>query len=98
VALKVLPFAAALDQRHLQRFRNEALAAAQLDHPHIVAVYGVGAERGVHYYAMQYIDGCTLADVISGLRERVAAKERQGDKETARDKVTCQEEDGNFTA
>src|SRR5436309_14323804 len=61
VAVKVLPFAAALDERHLQRFRNEALAAAQLDHPHIVPVYAVGQERGVHYYAMQFIDGRTVA-------------------------------------
>src|SRR5262249_12861842 len=57
VALKVLPFAAALDPRHLQRFKNEAQAAAQLHHTNIVPVFGVGCERGVHYYAMQYIEG-----------------------------------------
>jgi serine/threonine protein kinase/Flp pilus assembly protein TadD len=68
VALKVLPFAAALDPKHLQRFRNEALAAAHLNHPHIVPVYGVGCERGVHYYAMQLVEGQTLADLIRGLR------------------------------
>ena len=77
VALKVLPFAATLDARQLQRFKNEAQAAAQLHHQHIVPVYGVGTERGVHYYAMQYIDGRTLAAVIQELRrhEHLDAKE-----------------------
>src|SRR3569623_970572 len=46
VALKVLPFAAALDARQLQRFKTEAQAAAQLHHQHIVPVYGVGCDRG----------------------------------------------------
>jgi serine/threonine protein kinase len=65
VALKVLPFAATMDPRQLQRFRNEAQAAASLEHPHIVPVYFVGSERGVHYYTMQFIDGRTLAQVIA---------------------------------
>jgi tetratricopeptide (TPR) repeat protein len=68
VALKVLPFAASLDARQLQRFKNEAQAAASLHHTHIVPVFGVGCERGVHYYAMQLIDGQTLAEVIAALR------------------------------
>jgi serine/threonine protein kinase len=68
VALKVLPFAATLDSKQLQRFRNEAHAAAQLHHSHIVPIYGVGSERGVHYYAMQYIEGQSLADIIANLR------------------------------
>ena len=53
----MLPFAATMDPRHLQRFHNEAQAAASLHHEHIVPVYAVGCERGVHYYAMQFIDG-----------------------------------------
>jgi tetratricopeptide (TPR) repeat protein/serine/threonine protein kinase len=68
VALKVLPLAAALDARQLQRFKNEALAAASLHHEHIVPVYGVGCERGVHYYAMQLIEGHSLAAVLHALR------------------------------
>lgn len=67
VALKVLPFAAALDARQLQRFKNEAQAAAQLHHPNIVPVYAVGCERGVHYYAMQYVEGQSLAALIRAL-------------------------------
>jgi serine/threonine protein kinase len=73
VALKVLPFAAALDARQLQRFRNEAQAAAQLHHTNIVPVHYVGCERGVHFYAMQFIEGQTLAEVIADLRARAAA-------------------------
>lgn len=70
VALKVLPFASALDAKQLQRFKNEAQSAAQLHHQNIVPVYGVGSERGVHYYAMQFIDGQTLAALIGELRTR----------------------------
>lgn len=69
VALKVLPFAAVLDARQLQRFKMEALAAAQLHHTNIVPVYSVGCERGVHYYAMQYVDGQPLSAVIRELRK-----------------------------
>ena len=72
VALKVLPFAAAMDDRQLQRFKNEAQAAASLHHPHIVPVFGVGCERGVHYYAMQLIEGQTLATVIGELSKHDA--------------------------
>ena len=68
VAVKVLPFAATLDSRHLQRFRNEAQAAAQLHHTNIVPVYAVGCERSVHYYAMQFIEGQSLAEVIRQMR------------------------------
>src|SRR5262249_51590965 len=70
VALKVLPFAAALDAKQLQRFKNEAQAAANLHHTNIVPVHAVGCERGVHYYAMQFIEGQTLAAVIAQLRQQ----------------------------
>lgn len=76
VAVKVLPFAAALDARCLQRFRNEAQAAAQLHHTNIVPVYAVGCERSVHYYAMQLIDGQSLADVIREMRRAAGRSTR----------------------
>jgi serine/threonine protein kinase len=69
VALKVLPFAATMDPRHLQRFQNEARAAACLQHRHIVPVHAVGCERGVHYYANQFIDGQSLAAIIGPQRQ-----------------------------
>jgi serine/threonine protein kinase len=72
VALKVLPFAGALDARQLQRFKNEAQAAAHLQHQNIVPVHFVGCDRGVHYYAMQFIDGHTLAAVIADCGLRIA--------------------------
>ena len=68
VALKILPFAAVLDDRQLQRFKNEAQAAGLLRHPNIVAVHGVGVERGVHYYAMELIVGQSLAELIAHVR------------------------------
>jgi serine/threonine protein kinase len=72
VALKVLPFAAAVDSRQLQRFKNEALAAAHLRHENIVPVYAVGEERGVHYYAMQFIEGRSLATLVTELQASTA--------------------------
>lgn len=74
VALKVLPFAATMDPRYLQRFKHEAQAAAMLHHPHIVPVYGVGCERGVHYYAMQLIEGRSLAAVVEEMKPSPTAK------------------------
>jgi serine/threonine protein kinase/WD40 repeat protein len=70
VALKVLSLAGGLDARQLQRFRAEAQAAAGLHHTNIAPVYAVGCERGVHYYAMQFIDGPSLAQVIAARRQQ----------------------------
>lgn len=70
VALKVLSLAGGLDPIRLQRFRNEAQAAAQLHHTHIVPVYAVGSDRGVHYYAMQLIEGKSLAHTIERVIEQ----------------------------
>ena len=64
VALKTLPVSGRMDQRQIQRFQNEARAAAQLQHPHIVPVFSIGTEAGVHYYAMQLIPGHDLAQYI----------------------------------
>ncbi|HVJ82905.1 MAG TPA: serine/threonine-protein kinase [Planctomycetia bacterium] len=75
VALKVLPFAAEFDSRQLQRFKNEAHAAALLQHPHIVPVHAVGCEGGVHFYAMQFIDGASVADIIRARRSAGADPE-----------------------
>jgi serine/threonine protein kinase/Flp pilus assembly protein TadD len=68
VALKVLPLAGGLDPRQLQRFKTEAQAAALLHHTNIVPIHAVGCERGVHFYAMQFIDGQTLAQLINERR------------------------------
>jgi eukaryotic-like serine/threonine-protein kinase len=76
VALKVLPFAASLDAKQLQRFKNEAQAAAHLHHTNIVPVYAVGSERGLHFYAMQLIAGQNLAMLIEDLRGREPAPEK----------------------
>jgi len=68
VALKVLPFAAAIDPKQRQRFQIEAQAAAQLHHPHIVPIFNVGCDQGIHYYAMQFVEGRSLAAVLHELR------------------------------
>ncbi len=64
VALKILSTSALLDPSHVKRFRQEAMAAARLHHTNIVPVFGTGEQDGVHYYAMQYIDGRGLDAVL----------------------------------
>lgn len=68
VALKVLSAPALLNPTHLERFRLEARSAARLHHTHIVPVFGVGEYDGLHYYAMQFIQGQSLDLVIDELR------------------------------
>src|SRR4051794_40043439 len=68
VALKILPFSVASDAKQLSRFKNEAQAAAQVQHPNIVPVYAVGEENGVHYYVMQLVEGQSLTSLLEGLR------------------------------
>jgi serine/threonine protein kinase len=62
VALKVLRFGAAPDTDALKRFQREAETVARLHHTNIVPIFAVGEENGVHYYAMQFIEGESLAD------------------------------------
>src|SRR5262249_24526289 len=69
-------------------FRNEAQAAAQLHHSHIVPVFHVGTERGIHYYAMQLIDGQSLAAAIQNLRQEKTQGERRRAKSDNRDPST----------
>ncbi len=72
VALKILPFTAGHDEKQIGRFKNEAQAAARVEHPNIVPVYAVGHENGVHYYAMQLIDGQSLTKMLAELQPRTS--------------------------
>ncbi|MFK7742140.1 MAG: WD40 repeat domain-containing serine/threonine protein kinase [Planctomycetota bacterium] len=68
VALKVLRSNGLADETRVQRFRNEARAAASLQHPNIVPVYAFGSEHDVHYYVMQLVEGISLRRVLEGAR------------------------------
>jgi serine/threonine protein kinase/WD40 repeat protein len=68
VALKVLPFHGLISPTHLERFEREAKAVARLHHTNIVPVFGIGVHAGVHYYAMQFIQGQGLDTVLNEVR------------------------------
>ncbi len=84
VALKVLPFHALLQPTHLERFRREARAAARLHHTNIVPVFGVGQSEGVHYFAMQFIQGQGLDVVLQDLKKLRGLKGNAADGTEAR--------------
>ena len=65
VALKVLPYAGRQFGASGQRFRREARVIAKLNHPNIVPVYDDGESNGQFYYAMGFIDGCSLDVAIN---------------------------------
>src|SRR4029077_4046512 len=66
VALKVLPAGAALDERLAIRFLREARAAGRLQHPGIVPVFASRRAEGVLYFAMELVEGRSLAEVFDG--------------------------------
>ncbi|HZN56900.1 MAG TPA: protein kinase [Planctomycetota bacterium] len=76
VALKVLsrPVGA---EGFIERFRQEARAAARLHHTNIVPIFAVGEAGGIHYYTMQLIRGQTLAAVLDGLRRERRSESRE---------------------
>src|SRR5439155_2245154 len=64
VAIKVLEPALAVDPRAVERFRREAVTAANLEHPSIVRVFDVQQAGTLHYIAMRYVQGTTLRDIL----------------------------------
>jgi serine/threonine-protein kinase len=64
VALKMILASHLASADHVSRFHHEAKAAAGMQHPNIVAVYEAGQIHGQHYFAMQYVSGPSLAEVL----------------------------------
>ena len=68
VALKVIrpdrlaSMTHATKQKTIERFRNEAEAAARITHDNLVTVYEVGCEAGCHFFSMRYVEGSSLSD------------------------------------
>src|ERR1039458_1263716 len=76
VPLKVLPAEMAHDPERLARFRREAKALAQLDHPNIVTIHSVEECDGVHFLTMQLVEGQPLDRLIptGGLRSSKSSR------------------------
>ena len=90
VALKVFPAHGLISPTHLERFRREARAAARLHHTNIVPVHGVGEHDGVHYYAMQFIQGQGLDEVLKEVKRLRGQKAPPADEGPGRGTVVSQ--------
>lgn len=64
VAIKVLGQHLAQDREYITRFQREAQAAAALNHPNIIQIYTIGEDSGRHYFAMEYVDGQSVQEMI----------------------------------
>jgi len=73
VALKILPPEVGQSGGFTERFAREAQALARLNHPHIVTVYDFGQRHDLYYFAMEFVDGPTLRQLIAA--ERIAPRE-----------------------
>lgn len=70
VALKVLGTHVGASPNAVTRFQREAQAAAKLHHTHIIPIFAQGEESGVYYYAMEYVKGVGISDIIASTRAR----------------------------
>ena len=66
VALKVLPARMLTDEAARKRFRKEALALSKLNHPNIATIYDFDTQDGVDFLVMEYVEGTTLSEKLSG--------------------------------
>jgi serine/threonine protein kinase len=66
VALKVAKAGAHAGEEELARFRAEAEAVARLQHPNVVQVYEVGESNGLPYFALEFVEGGSLASRLDG--------------------------------
>jgi eukaryotic-like serine/threonine-protein kinase len=73
VALKLLPPQFTSDADRRRRFEQEAQAASALNHPNIITIYEIGQVDATHYIAMEFIDGLTLRQRLTGERLPLAA-------------------------
>jgi serine/threonine protein kinase len=64
IALKFLPAQFTADPAQVQRFEREARAASALNHPNIITIYEIGQEDDMHFIATEFIEGCTLREII----------------------------------
>jgi serine/threonine protein kinase len=64
VALKVLPVEIAADEDRKRRFVQEAKSAAALNHPDVAHIYEIGEADGLHFIAMEFVDGRTLRETV----------------------------------
>lgn len=77
VALKFIHAGRFAGPEEVARFRQEAGAAARLDHPNIVTIHEVGRHEGQNYFAMQFIEGGTLAERAMGKGKRESRRTRR---------------------
>jgi eukaryotic-like serine/threonine-protein kinase len=71
VALKILPWHFVADVERATRFQREARALSSLNHPNLITIYEVGEGAGLHFIAMEFVEGKTLAS----LREKLSLRE-----------------------
>ena len=87
VALKILPFASAIRPAPAAEISDRGAGCRrQLHHPHIVPIFAAGCDQGIHFYAMQYVDGRTLGELLTEYRQEDADTDKDPSSNRFNDK------------